>query len=103
MRFVIPRLARVDRLYQTAEMTSHDGTDLSLVDATVSFRVRPSTWDSGFERTRLTEVLDWLRDDRALERIVIITDEHLRHQIATIESLGLTRRFDDDRDEDTYT
>lgn len=29
--------------------------------------------------------------------------EHLDHQIATIESLGLTRRFDYDRDRDMYT
>ena len=29
-----------DRIYQTAEVTSHDGTVLSVVDATVSFWVR---------------------------------------------------------------
>ena len=92
-----------DRLYRTAEVTSHDGTDLSLVDATVSFWVRPSTWASGFERTLLNAVLDWLRDDWAFERPVVITNEHLLHQIATIESLGLTRRFDYDRDTDMYT
>jgi len=92
-----------DRLFRSAEVTSHDGTDLSLVDATVSFWVRPSTWDSGFERVLLEALLDWLRDDWAFERPVIITNEHLRHQIATIESLGLTRRFDYDRDKDMYT
>jgi hypothetical protein len=48
-------------------------------------------------------VLDWLRDDWAFERPVVITNEHLLHQIATIESLGLTRRFDYDRDTDMYT
>jgi RimJ/RimL family protein N-acetyltransferase len=46
-----------DRMYRTAEVTSHDGTDLSSVDATVSFWVRPSTWADGFERTLLAAVL----------------------------------------------
>ena len=92
-----------DRMYRTAEVTSHDGADLSSVDATVSFWVRPSTWAGGFERTLLAAVLDWLRDDWSLERPVIITNEKLHHQIATIESLGLTRRFDYDRDTDMYT
>jgi hypothetical protein len=92
-----------DRLYRTADVTSHDGTDLSSVDATVSFWVRPSTWENGLERTLLEAVLAWIRDDWALERPVIITNEQLDHQIATIESLGLTRRFDYDRDKDMYT
>jgi hypothetical protein len=34
---------------------------------------------------------------------VIITNEKLDHQIATIESLGLVRRFDYDREKDLYT
>ena len=92
-----------DRMYRSAEVTSHDGTDLSSIDATVSFWVRPSTWADGFEQTLLAGVLDWLRDDWSLERPVILTNEHLDHQIATIESLGLTRRFDYDRDKDMYT
>ena len=92
-----------DRMYRSAEVTSHDGTDLSSIDATVSFWVRPSTWADGFERTLLAAVLDWLRDDWSLERPVILTNERLDHQIATIESLGLTRRFDYDRDKDMYT
>ena len=92
-----------DRLYRTAEVTSHDGTDLSSVDAAVSFWVRPSTWAEGFERTLLQAMLDWFRSDWALERLVFITNEHLDHQIATIESIGLSRRFDYDRDTDLYT
>ena len=96
-------LANDDRMYRTAVVVSHDGTDLSTVDATVSFWVRPSTWDDGFERVVLEAVLRWLRDDWSLERPVIITNEHLDHQIATIESLGLRRRFDYDRDKDVYT
>jgi hypothetical protein len=32
-----------------------------------------------------------------------MTNEKLEHQIATIESLGLTRRFDYDREKDMYT
>jgi hypothetical protein len=90
-------------MYRTAVVVSHDGMDLSTVDATVSFWVRPSTWDDGFERVVLEAVLRWLRDDWSLERPVIITNEHLDHQIATIESLGLRRRFDYDRDKDVYT
>jgi RimJ/RimL family protein N-acetyltransferase len=92
-----------DRLYRTAEVTSHDGTDLSSIDATVSFWVRTSTWDSGFERDVLEAVLGWLREAWALEQPVVITNEKLDHQIATIESLGLTRRFDYDREKDMYT
>lgn len=92
-----------DRLYRSATVTSHDGTDLSTVDATVSFWVRPSTWESGLERTLLGALLGWLRDEWRLDRPVIITNEALEHQIATIESLGLTRRFDYDRDQDMYT
>lgn len=92
-----------DRMYDTAEVTSHDGTDLSTVDATVSFWVRPSTWENGFERVVLDAVLGWLHHDWSLTRPVIITNEHLHHQIATIEGLGLTRRFDYDRDKDLYT
>ncbi len=92
-----------DRMFRTAEVTSHDGTDLSSVDATVAFWVRPSTWDDGFERVVLEAVLGWLRNDWSLERPVIMTNEKLDHQIATIESLGLTRRFDYDRDKDMYT
>lgn len=96
-------LANDDRMYRTAVVVSHDGTDLSTVDATVSFWVRPSTWDDGFERVLLDAVLRWLRDDWSLERPVVITNQHLDHQIATIESLGLRRRFDYDRDKDMYT
>jgi GNAT superfamily N-acetyltransferase len=96
-------LSNDDRMYRTADVTSHDGTDLSSVDATVSFWVRPSTWEDGFERTLLEAVLAWLRDEWVLERPVIITNEQLDHQIATIESLGLTRCFDYDRDKDMYT
>lgn len=92
-----------DRMYRTARVTSHDGTDLSSVDATVSFWVRVSTWEDGFERTVLSAILDWLRDDWAIERPVVITNEKLTHQIATIESLGLKRPFDYDRDKDLYT
>ena len=51
----------------------------------------------------LAAVLSWLRDDWAIERPVFLTNEHLDHQIATIESLGLARRFDYDRDTDMYT
>ena len=92
-----------DRMYRTAEVTSHDGTDLSTVDATVAFWVRVSTWEDGFERALLKAVLSWLRDDWSLKRPVIMTNENLHHQIATIESLGLIRRFDYDRDKDMYT
>jgi hypothetical protein len=92
-----------DRMYATAEVTSHDGSDLTSVDATVAFWVRVSTWDDGFERVLLEVVLDWLRDDWSLERPVIVTNEKLDHQIATIESLGLRRCFDYDRQKDMYT
>lgn len=92
-----------DRMYRTADVTSYDGTDFSTVDATVSFWVRPSTWEAGFERVVLGAVLGWLRHDWSLPRPLIITNEHLHHQIATIEGLGLTRRFDYDRDKDMYT
>ncbi len=92
-----------DRMYLTAEVTSRDGTELSTVDATVSFWVRPSTWDDGFERMLLGAILKWLHNDWSLKRPVIITNEHLDHQIATIEGLGLTRRFDYDREKDMYT
>jgi len=91
-----------DRMYRTAEVTSLDGTDLSAVDATVSFWVRVSTLEDGFERALLDTVLGWLRDDWSLDRPVILTNEKLDHQIATIESLGLTRRFNYDRDKDMY-
>jgi hypothetical protein len=92
-----------DRMYRAAAVTSHDGTDLSSVDATIAFWVRMSTWEAGFERVLLEAVLGWLRDDWSIERPVIITNEKLEHQIATIESLGLVRRFDYDRDKDMYT
>ena len=90
-------------MYRTAKVASHDATDLSTVDATVAFWVRVSTWESGFERALLYAVLGWLRDAWSLERPVIMTNERLDHQIATIESLGLTRRFDYNRDKDMYT
>lgn len=92
-----------DPMYQTAEVTSHDGTDLSTTDATVSFWVRPATWAQGFERTLLDAILGWLRDDWSFDRAVILTNEALDHQIATIESAGLTRCFDYDREKDMYT
>lgn len=91
-----------DRMYRTAEVTSHDGTGLWSVDAAVAFWVRISTWEDGFERDLLEAVLGWLRDDWSLERPVIMTNEKLEHQIATIESLGLARCFDYDRDKDMY-
>jgi len=92
-----------DRMYTTANITSHDGTDLASVDATLAFWVRVSTWEDGFESALLAAVLDWLRDDWSIQRPAIMTNEKLDHQIATIESLGLTRRFDYDRDKDMYT
>ena len=92
-----------DRMYRSAAVTSHDGTDLSCVDATVMFWARVSTWRDGFERALLEAVLRWLRDDWSIDRPVIVTNEHLEHQIATIESIGLTRRFSYDRDRDMYT
>ena len=69
----------------------------------MAFWVRVSTWDDGFERVLLDAVLGWLRDAWSFERPVIMTNERLDHQIATIESLGLTRRFEYDRDKDMYT
>ncbi len=92
-----------DRIYDAALVTSHDGTDFRHIAATVSFWVRPSTWERGFERMLLDAVLAWLRRDWALDGWVIVTNEHLDHQIRTIESLGLTRRFDYDRAKDMYT
>ena len=92
-----------DRMYRTAEVTSYDGTDLSSYDATVSLWVRVSTWEDGFEGALVESVLGWLRDDSSIERPVVLTNEKLDHQIATIESLGLTRRFDYDREKDMYT
>ncbi len=96
-------LSNDDRMYETAEVTSHDGSDLSSVDATVAFWVRVSTWDTGFERVLLQALLVWLRDAWPLVRPVIVTNEKLVHQISTIESLGLVRRFDYDRAKDLYT
>lgn len=92
-----------DSMYRTAKVTSHDGTDLSSCEATVSFWVRVSTWRDGFEQTLLQSVLGWLQDHWALERPVIVTNQKLDHQISTIESLGLIRRFDYDRSKDMYT
>lgn len=92
-----------DVMYRNARVTSHDGTDLSSVDAMVFFWVRVSTWESGFERTLLDAALRWLRSDWSFERAMIVTNERLDHQIATIESLGLTRCFEYERDEDMYT
>jgi RimJ/RimL family protein N-acetyltransferase len=92
-----------DRMYPSAEVTSHDGTGFSSIDAAVAFWVRVSSWEAGFERELLEAVIGWLRNDWTLERPVIITNEKLDHQIATIESLGLTRRFDYDRERDMYT
>jgi len=92
-----------DRMYRAATVTSFDGTDFSSIDATVSFWVRPSTWEGGFERTLLDAVLHWLRDQWSLARPVIVTNEALHHQISTIESLGLSRRFNYDREKDMYT
>ncbi len=92
-----------DRLYRTAEVTSHDGTDLASIDATLSFWVRVSTWEDGFERRLLESVVAWMRNVWRLKSPVVITNEHLDHQIATIESLCLQRRFDYDRAKDMYT
>lgn len=92
-----------DPMYRSATVTSHDGTDLTSIDATVAFWVRVSTWEDGFERALLQALLSWLDDRWSLERPVIVTNEKLDHQIATIESLGLVRRFDYDRDNDLYT
>lgn len=92
-----------DRMYRTAEVTSDDGTDFSTIDMTVSLWVRTSTWESGFEGKLLAAVLAWLRTDWTIERPVFLTNEHLDQQIATCESLGLTRRFDYDRERDMYT
>jgi hypothetical protein len=77
--------------------------DRSTHCVTVSFWVRLSTWEHGFELSLLEALQKWLRDHWALERPVIITNEKLDHQIATIESLGLSRRFDYDRATDMYT
>jgi len=92
-----------DRMYKTAQVTSHDGTGFSSYDVTLMFWVRTSTWEDGFEGALLMSVLAWLRDDWSVERPVVLTNEKLDHQIASIEGLGLTRRFDYDRDRDMYT
>ncbi len=92
-----------DRMYRSAEVTSHDGTDFSSIDMTMSLWVRTSTWESGIEATLLRATLDWLRHNWQITRPVFLTNEHLDQQIATCESLGLTRRFDYDRERDMYT
>ena len=91
-----------DPMYSTAEVTTWDGTDLSTVDGTVSFWVRPSTWHQGFEGVILRVILNWLRNDWVFNRAVILTNEALTHQIETIESLSLSRRFSYDRPKDMY-
>lgn len=92
-----------DRSYRSVKVKSHDGSDLSSADITVLFWVRVSTWEDGFERALLEAALGWLRDGWSLRRPVVMTNEKLDHQIATIESLGLTRCFDYERDRDMYT
>lgn len=92
-----------DRMYRSAKVMSHDGTALESLDATMAFWVRESTWAEGFERELLDAVIDWLDDVWAIEQWVVLTNEHLDHQMVTIESLGLRRRFDYDRDKDMYT
>lgn len=92
-----------DRMYRTAEVTSHDGTDFSGVDLVLGFWVRTSTWESGFEATLLEAVLGWLRSAWSVESPVVVTNDALETQVASIESVGLTRRFDYDREKDMYT
>ncbi|MEO0492491.1 MAG: GNAT family protein [Actinomycetota bacterium] len=92
-----------DPIYGAVSVTSHDGTTLGDVDATVSFWVGVATWPDGFERTVLEAVVRWLRDDWSLGPFVVVTNEALDHQIATIESLGLRRAFDFRRDRDLST
>ncbi len=93
----------VDRRYTTVKVKTHDGTDLMSVDSTIMFWVRVSSWEGGFEGVLLKAVLGWLREDWSVERPVILTNEKLDHQIATIESLGMSRCFDYDRNRDMYT
>ena len=92
-----------DRMYRTAEVTSHDGTDFSSIDLVLGFWVRTSTWESGFEATLLEGVLGWLRSAWSVESPVVVTNAELTSQISSIESVGLTRRFDYDREKDMYT
>ncbi len=92
-----------DRMFPSATVTSHDGTDFSTVDLVWSFWVRTSTWERGFEATLLTAVNEWIREAWSVSNPVVMTNEALTRQIATIESVGMTRRFDYDREKDMYT
>ncbi|MEM9465962.1 MAG: hypothetical protein AAGA90_11345 [Actinomycetota bacterium] len=92
-----------DRMFPSAVVTSHDGTDFGSVDLVMAFWVRASTWDDGFEAVLLEAVLEWIRTDWSVSSPVVMTNEALEHQIASIESVGLVRAFDYDRDKDMYT
>ena len=92
-----------DRMYPSAEVTSHDGTDFSSVDLVMGFWVRTSTWADGFEATLLDAVMRWIRSDWSVGAPVVVTNTELATQIASIESVGLTPKFDYDREKDLYT
>ena len=92
-----------DRMYPSATVSSHDGSDFTTVDLLLGFWVRTSTWADGFEATLLAAVLAWIERDWSVTAPVVVTNDALDTQIASIESVGLTRRFDYDRDKDMYT
>lgn len=92
-----------DRMFGSADVTSHDGTDFGSIDLVFAFWVRVSTWGDGFERMLLEAVLGWIRDDWSISAPVVLTNDALDHQVATIESLGLTHRFQYKRGRDLYT
>lgn len=96
-------LTNDDRMYPLAEATSHDGADFSSVDLVMGFWVRTSTWADDFEATLLDAVMRWIRSDWSVEAPVVVTNAELAAQGASIESVGLTPRFDDDREKDLYT
>ncbi|MEM7248033.1 MAG: hypothetical protein AAF533_22055 [Acidobacteriota bacterium] len=45
----------------------------------------------------------WIREDWPVRAPALMTNAALDHQIATIEAVGLTRRFSYDREKGMYT
>lgn len=76
------------------DVTAVDEDQWPDCDAVFLFWVRKSRLAQGMDRSLLESLLTWFERDWSFDSPVVMTNEQVNQQVATIERAGLRRRFE---------
>jgi hypothetical protein len=82
------------RFLAVSDVAAVDGGRWDRIDAAVYFWVRTSTTADELDRSLLSCLRRWFRDDWGFEDVVFVTSELFTQQVQLIESTDLALRFE---------